>query len=416
MVNIVIYVVKTIKKIKEKKIRIIFFGSQDNLNYRFAKWFYELGYNIEVFSFEIDLGRSQPELIDPKNSNIYPEWFNVHKSLIKHFPYISSKLQRKLEKKFDIMIVSGTRGLLAARKFNLPKILLAIGGEVSEAPFPFAGRWRGVDAFIYRMIRWPFARNSLKKMDFIIENYSPNLVCLKKLGLIHKRSTLPIAEDIESNKKNIDFDLLNDLEKKYKSYEKVFLFLTRLNFISPKDPAYKGSDRFLKAAKEIINELKESKIRLIIGTHGHDVMQFMNLASKEGLDEFIDWVPHLNYKSLLTYLSLSKAVLFSKFGENLNILTGIDRDAISIGTVTVTSFDPDLIVEMYGSKPPFFRATSVSDIKLRMREVTGLQDNEIQKLKKEIQNFGINYLDYRHILPRYEKLFNSLIQKKIKVS
>ena len=125
MVNTVIYVAKNFSNIKKskKKLRILFFGSQDNLNYRFAKWFYELGYDIRVYSFEIDLGRSQPELIDSKNSDSYPDWFFIHKSIIKYFPYINKKLQKELEKKFDIMIVSGTRGLLAARKFNLPKVL-----------------------------------------------------------------------------------------------------------------------------------------------------------------------------------------------------------------------------------------------------------------------------------------------------
>ena len=249
-------------------------------------------------------------------------------------------------------------------------------------------------------------------MDSIVENYSPNLDCLKKLGLMHKRSSLPIAEDIESNKKNIDFELLEQLENRYKPYHRVFLYLTRLNFTSPKDAAYKGSDRFLDAIKAVIKELKESKIRIVIGTHGHDVEQFKNLAAAEGFGEFIDWVPHLNYKSLLTYLSLSNAILFSKFGERLNIFTGIDRDAISIGTIAVTSFDPDLIVEMYGSKPPFFLASSSLDIQNRMREVIDLKDYELKKLRKEIIDFGVNYLDYQHIIPRYENLLYSVVRKK----
>ena len=200
-------------------------------------------------------------------------------------------------------------------------------------------------------------------------------------------------------------------ENKYSKYERVFLWLTRLNYTLPSDAAYKGSDRFLFALSSIINELRDNKIRIVIGSHGHDVEKFKNLTFREGYNDFIDWVPHLDYASLLSYLSLSNAVLFSKFGENLNIFSGIDRDALSIGTITVSSFDKKIIENMYGDVPPYYNAQSTDEIKIAMRDIVNLSDKEFNSLQIKIKKFGKNYLDYKYIIPRYEKLLYETIVK-----
>ena len=393
----------------EQALRIVFFGSQDNLNYRFAKWSHGLGHYVELFSFDLDLGRSQPELLDPDLRGNYPSWFHVHSSPVRHFPRIPRDLKRYIETEFDLMVVSGTRGLLASRSVRLPKVLHAIGGEVAEAPFPFAGRWQGIPAAIYRSLRWPYAREALRGMNAIIENYHFNIRCLERLDLIDRRVALPMAEDVHANRQMVNKTLRQEKTIQYAQYRRVFLWLTRLNFRDPCDAAYKGADRFLQALNVVRSEIEAGSVRMIIGTHGHDVEAFRAWAEREGYSDYIDWIPHLSYPEMLTYLALPNAVLFGKFGEDLSILSGIDRDALSIGTVTVTTCDPDYICQIYGARPPYLNAVSTADIEARMRETMDMVDEQFDGLQQAMRSFGDNYLDYSAVMPRYISLLRSVL-------
>ncbi|NQV81431.1 MAG: hypothetical protein HQ495_12820 [Alphaproteobacteria bacterium] len=394
-----------------RPLRVVFFGSQDNLGYRFAKWLRDEGHHAEVYAFEPDLGRSQPELLDPGLRNNYPPWFHVHHSPIRYFPRISGRLRRRLESDFDLMVASGTRGLLASRRVRLPKLLHSIGGEVAEAPFPFAGRWQGLAAAVYRLTRWPFARLALRRMDTIIENYTVNVRCLERLGLMDRRVTLPMAEDIAANRRMVVPALLRDLEQRYGQYSRVFLWLSRLNYCAPDDAAYKGADRFLRALSAVRSEILCGDIRLVIGTHGHDVEAFQSWAEREGYGDHIDWVPHLSYGEMLTYLSLPNAVLFGKFGENLTILSGMDRDALSTGTVTVTTFDADYIDEIYGGVPPYLPAITDTEVSRRMVEVANMSPMEFASRQRLMAEFGMNHLNIDAVMPQYVALLRNVIRE-----
>jgi hypothetical protein len=394
---------------KNTPLRVVFFGSQDNLGYRYAKWLRALGHHAEVYAFELDLGRSQPELLDPELKDDYPDWFHVHRSPVRHFPRITRNLCHQLERDFDLMVASGTRGLLASRKVKLPKILHSIGGEVAEAPFPFAGRWQGVAAAIYRLTRWPLARASLRAMDAIIENYLVNVRCLERLGLMDARVTLPMAEDVAANRAMIERGLLVTLTERYQGYQRVFLWLSRLNYRDPDDAAYKGADRFLRALAEVRPEIEKGQIRLVIGTHGHDVEAFRKWAEQEGYGSHIDWVPHLTYGQMLTYLSLPNAVLFGKFGEDLTILSGMDRDALSTGTVTVTTYDPTYISEIYGGHAPYLLAVSETEIGARMREIADMTDEGFETRRGAMSAYGNSNLDLSAVMPQYLALLRRVL-------
>ena len=394
---------------RSRPLRVVFFGSQDNLGYRYAKWLRALGHHAEVYAFELDLGRSQPELLDPELKDAYPDWFHAHRSPVRYYPYIPRGLRRQLERDFDLMVASGTRGLLASRKVALPKILHSIGGEVAEAPFPFAGRWQGVAAAIYRLTRWPFARASLRAMDAIIENYLVNVRCLERLGLMEARVTLPMAEDVASNRAMIDHDLLATLTGRYAGNRRVFLWLSRLNYRDPDDAAYKGADRFLRALAAVRSEIEQGQIRLVIGTHGHDVEAFRKWAEQEGYASHIDWVPHLSYGQMLTYLSLPNAVLFGKFGEDLTILSGMDRDALSTGTVTVTTYDPTYISEIYGGHAPYLLAVSETEIAARMREIADMTDEDFEAQRAAMSDYGDANLDISAVMPQYITLLRRVL-------
>ena len=389
-------------------MRILFFGNTDNLGYELCKWCREFGAEAEAWSFEHEQPRCQPELVDPAVAGRYPNWFRIVDGPKKYLPMLSRRRAGELEGRFDVLVASGARGLMASRAVRLPKALYAIGGDVSEAPFAFAARWRGVPIALYRILRWPLARAAIRDMDAIIENYAVNLDALKRLGLSHKRVNLGMPEDALGARAKIDPAVLARLQARYGRHRRVFIWLTRLSFLDPEDAAYKGAERFLEALDEVRGELASGEVRLVIGTHGHDVAPFQSRARASGYEPFIDWVPHLPFTEMLAHLALPNGVAFGKFGERLGMPAAIDRDAWSVGAVLVSTVDLDYAAEIYGARPPVLSATTVPEIRRRMRETLEMDELAFAALRERMRAYGAAHADYRVIVPRFLELLRGL--------
>lgn len=391
-------------------MRLLFFGNQDNLGYELCGWSRQLGVEGEVYSFDHDLPRSQPELVDAAvGPGRYPSWFHDHQSPVAHVPIISRRLAEQLEQRFDVLVVSGTRGLLASNAIRrLPRVLYAIGGEVSEAPFPFAGRWRGLHAAAFRILRSRFARKAIRRMDRIIENYEPNLRALDRLGLAGRRVCLGCPENATGNRALVNQHLLRELQDRYHRYHRVFLWLTRVNFLDPQDAAYKGTERYLAALAPMAEDIRAGRIRLVFGAHGHDVPALRQLITTADLDPFVDWVPHLAFPDMLAYLSLPNAVVFGKFGEAQGMPAAIDRDCMTTGTVLISTVDLEYTSRIYGAVPPVLDAVTTPEITARIRQVMEMDDAEFQRVQQQMLAFGMQYIDYRAVVPRFLQLAEHL--------
>ncbi|MBM3516444.1 MAG: glycosyltransferase [Alphaproteobacteria bacterium] len=382
-------------------MRILFLGGQDNLGYELCKWSRELGVAGEVYTFDLDLPRSQPELIDPEVAGRYPSWYHVRRGWPSpHMPILPATLKRRLAGTFDVAVVSGTRGLLASWTLAMPKVLYAIGGDVAEAPFPFAPRWKGVPAAIYRILRTPFARGAIRDIDTVIENFAINLAALDRLGLGDRRAMLGMPEDAAGNRRKVRADLLAELTRRYRTYRRVFLWLTRINYRDPTDSAYKGVDRFITALAAVRADLERGAIRLVLASHGDDVAALRRLVRREGLEPFIDWVPHLPYIDMLTYLALPNAVLFNEFGEDQTMPGALHRDAFTIGTVMVSSIDEDYAAAIYGARPPVLSAVRPDEIAARMRTLLDMDDGAFAAEQAAARAYGEQAVDYHHVIPR----------------
>lgn len=391
-------------------MRIALFGSQDNVAYEFCAWLRALGHDAEAFSFDHDLPRSQPELIDRAvTPGCYPPWFHVVRApLTPHVPMPGGRFYRMVEQRFDVLVVSGTRGLLASRPVGLPKVLFTLGGEVAEAPFAFAARWRGPFTALFRVLRAPVARAAIRRIDRIIENYDVNLEALDRLGLSARRVMLGWPEDVERNRSLVDPALDISLRARYRPCRRLFAWFTRLNFKVASDPAYKGCERWLAALEAVRPEITTGQVRLVIGTHGDDVAAFRALITQRGLAPFVDWVPHLPYPQLLTWLAQPNLVLFGKFGERLGMPASIDRDAWTMGTVLVSTVDRDYAERIYAARPPVLSATSVAEIAAACRDVVAMPDAAFSTMQQESLRFAQQALDYRAILPRLVSLLQQL--------
>lgn len=386
-------------------MRILFFGNQDNLGFELCSWCREFGVEGEVYSFDHDLPRSQPELVDPSVAGRYPDWFHLHSSVVPHVPVVRRALSARLEREFDVLVVSGTRGLLASRAIRrLPKVMYAIGGDVAEAPFAFEARWRGIVAAAFRVMRAPFARAAIRDMDVIIENYETNLNALKRLGLMDRRVCLGMPENARGCRSLVDPHLRKVLIARYGRCRRLFLWLTRLNFLDPNDAAYKGAERFLQALEAVRPGLERGEIRVVVGNHGHDAAEFRRLAEARGLSGYLDWVPHLPFPQMLTYVSLPNAVVFGKFGEFLGMPAAIDRDCMVMGAALVSTVDPAYAAQIYGARPPVLDAVTAADVARRMVEVAAMDEASFQALQASMRAFGDAYIDYHAIVPRFLEL------------
>jgi hypothetical protein len=394
-------------------VRILFFGNQDNLGYELCRWCRDYGVDGEVYSFDHDLPRSQPELVEPAVADAYPEWFHVHPSPVSHAPLIGRTLRRRLQTEFDVLVVSGTRGLLASRRLRLPKVMYAIGGDVAEAPFPFAARWQGLTAGIFRVLRFPFARSAIHRMDAIIENYEVNLNALRRLGLIERRICLGMPEDAGRNLALVDHAILKNLAERYGDYRRVFLWLTRINFLDPQDAAYKGAERFLDALEFVRGDIAAEQVRLVVGAHGHDVEAFRRRVAKKDLTKHVDWVPHLSYSRMLTYMAMPNAVVFGKFGEFLGMPAAIDRDSFTLGAVLISTVDKECANAIYGAPPPVLDAVTISEIGRRMREVIDMSDDELRAWQEKIRRYGADYIDYHAIIPKFLEQLKQVLGRSI---
>jgi hypothetical protein len=392
-------------------LRILFFGNQDNLGYELCRWCWEHGVEGEVYSFDHDLPRSQPELVEPAVADAYPAWFHVHRSPVSHVPLIGWTLRWQLQTEFDVLVISGTRGLLASRSMRMPKLMYAIGGDVAEAPFPFTARWQGPIAGIFRIMRFPFARSALRRIDAIIENYEVNLSALRRLGLIERRICLGIPEDAANNLALVDRALSGALAERYGGYRRVFLWLTRINFLEPQDAAYKGADRFVDALDAVCEDIVAENIRLVVGAHGHDVEAFRRLLADKDLTKHVDWVPHLSYSHMLTYMAMPNAVIFGKFGEFLGMPAAIDRDCFTLGAALISTIDKDCATAIYGAPPPVLHAVTSSEIGLRMRQVVDMTDDELRALQKKIRDYGAAYIDHHAIIPKFLEILEMIVRR-----
>jgi hypothetical protein len=149
-----------------------------------------------------------------------------------------------------------------------------------------------------------------------------------------------------------------------------------------------------------------------MGKHGNEVAEFMQLVDASPVKPYIDWVSHLGAPDLVTYLSLPNGVLFAEFGATQRELSGIGRDAASIGTVTVSSAEPQSIERQYGTPAPLLRALTTDEIALRMRELIDMGDDEFRGRQVAMRQFGEAAVDYHAHMPYYYGLVQRSIAER----
>lgn len=393
--------------------RLLFLGNASNIGYRYCGWTRELGIDADLYPLDSNALRSDIATFvgeAPTGDWILPI-ADIGDPL--SFALRRNHVHALIEARYDLVVATGRSGLIASRLIKLPKVLNVNGSEVGGLPYTHLRRdRRGLRKISRGLVQAQLARSALRRMSLIFDNYLPNLLVLRRLGLAHLVIPGLGAEDCAHNRRLVNAPLLERLTDRYRDAKRVFLWLSRLNFSRPADRQYKGSERFVQALASMRAQLERGQIRVVVGRHGEEVDAFMQLPEVKRLSSQIDWVDHLDYSDLLTYLSIPNAVLFSVFGERQRDFGGIDRDAATVGTVTVSSATDEFMGRIYGASAPILHAVTASQIAGRMKQVLEMDDVTFNELQSEMAAFGLEYVDYSVIIPKMLDYFRTLLDSR----
>ena len=379
-------------------MKVAFIGNQDNNGYRLCKWLNAMGRKGQLFMLPLiprDDSRSLPELVDPGIKGAtggYPSWIHNHCPRAKYWYLKSPSFSKHVENEFDVVITSGLSGLLAANLFqNVPIIHMSLGSEVTEIPLLLFKLKVG---FQKRLISL-FSRRALKRANLILTGFKPTMKTIHALNLEKKLRVWGFPEDVSQNSNRMDASLFEKLNTDYGKYQRVFLWLSRINYLNKSSSAYKGPEKFLKAFEKIAGQYN-GRVKLIIGEHGADIDPYKRIIADKGLDVFVDFIPHLPYQKLLSYLSLPNAVIFDELDKEKGELSGIAREALSVGAVVVKTIDSDLIELCFGSACPVVNAFDVPSCYAAMKYMMDCDNEQFKQLKQSSLKWASQYLHYEH--------------------
>ena len=173
-------------------------------------------------------------------------------------------------------------------------------------------------------------------------------------------------------------------------------------------PEYKGAELFLSALKKCSDLLKRREILVYIGKHGYDADHFISMAKSYNIYNDIIWVEHLDYPDLLAYLSIKNAVLFSEFGDNNSCISGIGRDAYTVGTPMVNQ-TKDLVMTQQYNKPGLrYYASNKDEIYKSMCYFLTLTTDKYYEWHCKTKIYGKKFIDINNYIPRLKEIIKSV--------
>ena len=389
-------------------MNIAFVGNQDNNAYRICQWLRADGADVHLYMFgHENPTRSKPELVDPELSKGYPSWLREYDDNVGLWPLKRGPVARRIDRAYDLVVTSGATGLLAAGHFkDAPVVHLTLGSEVSEFPLWV---WR-----VKRSLRWWGAcmlmRRNLKRVAKVVTmGFWPELRALKTLGHESKTVVWGVPEDCPGNCKRVDRELLGELTARYAECDKVFVWMSRLNFVDADSVEYKAADRFLDALEMLVVGGKY-KVKAIVGAHGYDVDAFQELVDKKGLGDNVEYVEHMPFHQMMTYMSLPNGVVVDVLDtERGHIFGGVVREAMSLGTPVITAVDEDTIVQSYGPGCPIIKAIDAKSCCEGMSRVADMDDASFTQLRKSSARWAEEYLHYDRRIGELMNIFRSVI-------
>jgi len=375
-------------------MKVAFVGNQDNNAYRCCKFLREAGLDAHLYMIRQERGpRSFPEFVDRALAGHYPDWIHQYDDKGRISFLLPSRLARVIEDEYDVVITSGATGLLAARHFRrLPVVHLTLGSEVNDFPMRlFSLRSGGLH---WRVAAWLMRRGLRHAARIITHGFWPEMRVLRRLGLLDKTFVWGLPEDTGANRKRVGTELLEELNRKYARYDRVFIWLARVNFHDPRDPEYKAPQVFLGALERLALGEKRN-IKAIVGEYGKDIAAFKKMAAAKGLEPCIEYVPHMEFWKVLTYFSMANGVVVDVPDmEHGHILGGLAREGLSVGSAIISAWDDGLVGLCYGDGCPIIKAWDVDSCYQAMKRLAEMDSDEFRGLRQRSAEWADAHLHY----------------------
>ena len=390
-------------------MRVAFVGNQDNNAYRYCKWLRESGVDAHLYLIRQERGpRSRPEFVDRRLGGNYPDWINEYDDKGAVSFLLPSKLAKSIEADYDVVITSGASGLLAARHFRrLPVVHLTLGSEVSDFPMRlFKGRSGGL---AWRGAAWLMRRALAQVAAIVTHGFWPEMRALAKLGLLSKTLIWGFPEDAKDNRGLVGRELLDELNARYAPYDRVFVWLARVNYTDRYDVEYKAPEVFLDAFGRLALTDKRN-VKAVIGEHGKDIEAFKAMAAARGIGPHIDYVPHLDYWQVLTYFSIDNAVVVDVPDmERGHVLGGLVREGLSVGAAVVAAWDEKVIGLCYGDGCPVQKAWGIDSCYQAMSRAAAMSDDQFRALQQRSAAWAEAHLHYQSRMDELIRLLRQTI-------
>jgi len=397
-------------------LRIAVIGNTGGYGYRLCSWFRRLGYDASLITIRGKdcHERDRIESIDPDLPEM-PTW-------VYEFERFDSRF-RVLHTDYDVGLTVGPSGLKAVTEMpSLPIVHFVMGSDVHGLPIQYPrpttalGRllqggyyrfFKSLDERRKRGVALHF-RRALDRVQVILAVHRAMVNAAHALGLGAKLRSWAFPEDVEKNCRRIDQRLRKTLDQKYAGTRRVLLWFNRLNLRDPGSPSYKGAELFLDILKQLIDQDKHD-VRAIVGAHGEDVDEFKQRAYDLGISGSIDYVGHLPFYELLTYLSLDNAIVCGPL-NSFGVFEGIVRESTSLGAVSVGVFEESLIERHYGPRCPVAMVEDAAGYFLALDELVDLETAEFKHRQSEILQWARQYLDHSVLIPRLAQILNECVR------
>ncbi|GEM_PF-1597746 len=342
-------------------MKILFVGNQGNTGYRIVKWLNQAGVDATLlFPYNFNHSRSFPEWEDPQLKGRYPSWILTYRETRWPYLFLNPKI-KKMARQYDLILTTGFL-VLPVLRVNKPVVFLPAGRDLSQMPF-----WSG--KLVARLHGLLYSRR-IHKVRAILSEQEDCVWSARLLGVGDRVYRFPFLTDMDGIEQGINEDLRQQLLEKYRDYECIFFNPTRKN-MDPGRMDYKGVDKLLMAYRRFMDLHPDKPVVMVSGLHGLHPEAFREKVRQLGLESYMEYTGHLTLPDLHAWLSLEKVVVFDQFSYNLNALGGLQREAMALGRLVVSSTDirSREFVKAYGAGCPLIPAFDQGEIVAAMEKV-----------------------------------------------
>ena len=404
------------------KLRILFYGTHLK-HYYLAKWLRQKGYECTLLLTDYK-EKNRPEAAEPILLDNYPSWIvdlkskpnSVYRRIMRWFcrsewmPFAlqkillhgelnPSKRAYALVEKHDLVFTSGAESLMHCFRFGKPVVFRALGSDLCKSPFK-------AEPFSYEFLSYQLRLN-IKKVKKILLYQVDTVWAARFLGVSDKVAYYSVPTDIQLMASNIDQSFYCKVKEKYKQHKTVFYMPSRKN-MDPASTDYKGCEKALEAFRCLKEE--GFKFRVVASARGVNAALFKDMIHKFGLDEIVDLVEEEPLYRLAAYLTQPNFIVVNDLGFEKEHLTGIAREAISLGAILVDSVDmtTDMFTSIYGPAEDLgvYKAVEATRLCCVLRDTLRMDIKTLQNLKEANSSWALKYLDKNSTLKGLEVLLN----------